>query len=91
MNITETCSCGATLAISNDSGPMASLLAKRWREGHKHAEGVGICGDRAPVVIGPDGPRPQPWCELKAGHPGAHSDGEGHWMHEAEQRIEGDE
>jgi len=38
---------------------------------------IGICANQPPVV--PTGLEPM-FCTLLAGHTGAHSDGEGHWM-----------
>lgn len=76
--ITETCGCGATFRVTAWA-PHASSAARDWRGGHRHAESVGICGHRAPLVI-PEGSEVAPmFCDLKAGHEGAHSGGECHW------------
>jgi hypothetical protein len=75
---TETCACGATFTITAWP-PYVVRELKDWREGHRHAESVGICGDKAPLII-PDGSDIAPmYCDLKAGHDGAHSDGQSHW------------
>jgi hypothetical protein len=78
--VEETCSCGATFRYV---GPYPSRAAKEWREGHRHAASVGICGDTperpGDRLMPGDWPVPRPFCQLKAGHAGMHSDGEGHW------------
>jgi hypothetical protein len=75
--IIETCSCGATFRYV---GSHPRSAADEWRRGHKHAESVGICGNRLTAPAGfPAGPT-APYCALKAGHAGMHGDGDGaHW------------
>jgi hypothetical protein len=79
--ISETCGCGANVTVVAPYSDQARRAASEWREGHKHAESVGACGDRLAGFVG----QPDLFCILKAGHRGAHSDGEGHWMHAHEQ------
>lgn len=80
VTIDEACPCGAKLRWSGDSS-CAETAMKRFREGHRHAESAGICGDRPAPSHMPGGETDWPWCELKAGHTGAHTDGDGrHWM-----------
>lgn len=77
--ISETCSCGATFRASGRGPISVRNAAEDWRATHKHTEAVGICGDRGHALSGPK-PRPAPFCALKAGHAGMHSDGDGaHW------------
>lgn len=77
--IAETCGCGATFTATAEHPSDARLAATHWREEHKHAESVGICGDRPKVAGFPDH-LPRPYCVLKAGHAGMHGDGDGgHW------------
>lgn len=77
--LTETCACGATFTTTASTSAAVDYSAAKWREGHKHVEGVGICGD-APEVAGFPDHLPRPICHLKAGHAGMHGDGEGaHW------------
>lgn len=80
MTITETCSCGASIAVTDSSSSYAQSESRRWRTEHKHAESVGICGDEAPLVIPKGSDMPPMYCDLKSGHTGAHSDGSGHWI-----------
>jgi hypothetical protein len=80
MTITETCACGAVFAASDRWASDARKAAAEWREGHKHAEAVGICGDRPAMPDGFPSSLPSPYCALKAGHAGMHGDGDGaHW------------
>jgi hypothetical protein len=75
--ITETCACGATFHYVGTSPLMAT---DAWREGHKHAESVGICGDQPPLPDNFPKHLPSPHCALKAGHGGMHGGGDGaHW------------
>jgi hypothetical protein len=77
--IEETCSCGARFVWSGWPGYAAKRLTA-WRQDHRHAEAVGICADQPSPITYPDGSTSQSWCELLAGHLGAHSDGTGcHW------------
>lgn len=82
--ITETCGCGATFTATTTYSDQARTAASQWREEHKHAESVGICGHR-PKWAGP-AHIPIPHCVLKAGHAGLHGDGDGaHWTHPTEE------
>lgn len=77
MTIVETCACGATVTITCTSNAYAQSEATHWRREHRHAESVGICAEVAPML----GPGTHSIvCELKAGHIGAHSDGQAHWI-----------
>jgi hypothetical protein len=80
--INETCGCGASVTVVAPYSDQARRAAGEWREGHKHAESAGICGDRLSGFLDREPPL---FCNLKAGHAGAHSDGEGHWQHAHEQ------
>lgn len=75
--ISETCACGATFNVTTQYGEVARNAATRWRDEHKHAESVGICGDMPPFMLG--NPAQFPTCELKFGHTGAHSGNGEHW------------
>lgn len=80
VTIDEACSCGAALRWSGEVLHAESAM-RRFRENHRHAETAGICGDRPEPLLMADGERDWPWCELKAGHTGMHTDGDGrHWM-----------
>jgi hypothetical protein len=80
MTVTETCACGATFAASDHWASDARKAAAEWREGHKHAEAVGICGHRPEPLGGFPKHLPRPYCVLKAGHEGMHGGGDGaHW------------
>lgn len=84
--ITETCSCGATFTVTTTYSREARNVATEWREEHKHAESVGICGDRPPPLRLGSQEIPPPHCVLKAGHAGLHGDGDGaHWSHPTEE------
>lgn len=81
LTITEECSCGGRFAITADGllPTTARKAVESWRGTHRHAESVGICGDR-PKVAGFPEHLPTPYCALKAGHAGMHGDGDGaHW------------
>jgi hypothetical protein len=90
MNIAETCSCGASFEAR---GPGAVAAALAWRGTHNHpADSVGICADAGPREVGGiAGARPRS-CTLRAGHQGAHADGEGThwWMERKTAKAEGD-
>lgn len=78
--ITETCSCGASITCQATYTSDVRKVAEEWRESHKHAESVGICGDQPQPLHGRPEHIARP-CVLKAGHTGAHGDGEGaHWQ-----------
>ncbi|HET7386911.1 MAG TPA: hypothetical protein VFJ19_09650 [Nocardioidaceae bacterium] len=80
--ISEKCACGAEFNASSRYNSEVKHAASEWREEHKHAESVGICGNQ-PAWQGPKH-IPIPYCVLKAGHEGAHGDGEGsHWWRTA--------
>lgn len=79
-SITETCSCGATFTASASTSAMLDYSAKKWRDSHKHAESVGICGEQPPPLITGGIEIDRSHCALKAGHAGMHGDGHGgHW------------
>ena len=78
--INETCACGATFRITSHYSSDAKHAADDWREGHKHAESVGICGHRPPPLMLDGLELMRPHCVLKAGHAGMHGDDNGgHW------------
>lgn len=78
--ISETCACGATFKVTAQWSSDASKNVQRWREDHRHAESVGICGDRPPPLMLGDVEVATTYCELKAGHTGMHADHHGgHW------------
>lgn len=81
--INETCSCGATFTTVTGNSGAADASARRWREQHKHAESVGICGDQPPAWRADGVELPRFHCVLKAGHAGMHADAEGgSWRYE---------
>ena len=75
--ISETCGCGATFSVTARYANEAGTRVSEWRREHKHAESVGICGDRLRGFLDREPPL---FCNLMAGHIGAHSDGEAHWQ-----------
>lgn len=80
--LTETCACGATFTTTASTSAAVDYSAAKWREGHKHVESVGICGD-APEVAGFPDHLPRPICHLM------HGDGEGgHWTRAPENGPE---
>jgi hypothetical protein len=75
--ISEKCACGASVTVTTTYSDQARRAVDEWREGHKHAESVGICGDMPPFMLG--NPAQFPTCELKFGHTGAHGGNGEHW------------
>lgn len=86
QTITERCGCGAEFTYRGGSPCRA---AREWREGHKHAESVGICGDRPPPIKVGDHELSRPYCVLRAGHEGMHADDNGgHWRYAAHESAQ---